>query len=225
MSDVPVREYDDEPVHGLPAELPEGERIVWQGSPCPLRLAKTAFHLRAVAGYFALLVAAMAGSRLMAGEGAAAAFDAAFWTMVPAMLAIGLILFLGWAYARGTVYTLTNHRLVIRTGLALTAAVDIPYSVIDGAALKSYGDGTGDLVIQTRDGERASWVMLWPNTRPWCWRQPQAMLRVIPEANLVATLLTRELRREARMEDAAEMPLREEDRSRAHAPHLTPALG
>ena len=95
MSEVPVREYDDEPVHGLPAQLPEGERIVWQGSPCPVRLAKTAFHLRAVAIYFALLVAAMGGARLMGGEGAGAAFDAVFWTLIPALLAIGLILFLG----------------------------------------------------------------------------------------------------------------------------------
>ena len=79
-------------------------------------------------------------------------------------------------------------------------------------------------MIQTRDDERASWIMLWPNTRPWHWRQPQAMLRVIPEANLVATLLTRELRREARMEDAP-APQREDDRGRAPAPHLTPALG
>lgn len=224
MSEAPVHEYEDEPVHGLPALLPEGERIVWQGSPCPVRLAKSAFHLRAVAIYFALLAAALAGSRLLSGEGVASALDAVFWTSIPAALAIGLILFLGWAYARGTVYTLTNHRLVIRTGLALTAAVDVPFAVIEGAALKSYRDGTGDIVIQTRKGDRASWIMLWPNTRPWRWRQPEPMLRVIPEASLVASLLTRELRREARMDDAAEMPVQSGDRARSPAPHLTPAL-
>ncbi|MEE4298596.1 MAG: hypothetical protein V2J24_04045, partial [Pseudomonadales bacterium] len=117
-----------------------------------------------------------------------------------------------------------NHRLVIRTGLALTAAVDIPFSVIDGAALKSYRDGTGDIVIQTRPGHRASWIMLWPNTRPWRWRQPEAMLRVIPEASLVASLLTRELRREARMEEGVEAAPSGDDRVRSAAPHLTPAL-
>ncbi|MEE4298463.1 MAG: hypothetical protein V2J24_03380, partial [Pseudomonadales bacterium] len=110
MSEAPVHEYEDEPVHGLPALLPEGERIVWQGSPCPVRLAKSAFHLRAVAIYFALLIAVLAGSSLLAGEGTGAALDAVVWTSIPAVLALGLILFLGWAYAHGTVYTLTNHR-------------------------------------------------------------------------------------------------------------------
>lgn len=201
-----MREYDDEPVRGLPAPLPEGERILWQGSPCAVRLAKTAFHLRAVAIYFVLLMAWFGGSRVLAGDAGAAA-EAVLWTSVPAVLALGLIAFLGWAYARGTVYTVTNRRIVIRTGLALTAAIDIPLSLVSDAFLKSYGDGTGDLVIRTRPDERPSWVMLWPNVRPWHWRHPEAMLRVIPEASLVATLLVRELRRAApATEEAAAQP-------------------
>ena len=28
-----ITEYDDEPIRGLPGELPQGETLLWQGSP------------------------------------------------------------------------------------------------------------------------------------------------------------------------------------------------
>ena len=50
-----MTEHDNEPIPGLPAMLPPGERILWQGAPDWRVLARTAFHTRLVAGYFALL--------------------------------------------------------------------------------------------------------------------------------------------------------------------------
>lgn len=218
-----MREFDEEPVHGLPAELPAGERVLWQGSPCWDHLAREAFHVRGVAVYFALLALWRVGGTLVDGEGIGAAMVALAWVAVPTVISLGVLCGLAWAYARGTVYTVTNHRVVIRSGLALTMAIDIPFALIEGASVKSYGDGTGDLVLSVTPRERLSWVITWPNVRPWRLRHPEPMLRVIPEASLVAALLARELRHEAEAEllHAAEVP-RLQTTSTAR---LEPALG
>ena len=50
-----MMEHDYEPVPGLPERLPEGETILWQGAPMAQSFARYAFHIRAVAAYFALL--------------------------------------------------------------------------------------------------------------------------------------------------------------------------
>ena len=49
-------EHEFEAVHGLPAALPAGENIIWQGSPVVSSFARNAFHIRALTGYFALLL-------------------------------------------------------------------------------------------------------------------------------------------------------------------------
>ncbi len=42
-----------EPIRGLPEMPPEGERILWQGSPDWRALAWRVFHIREVTFYFA----------------------------------------------------------------------------------------------------------------------------------------------------------------------------
>ena len=50
-----ISEYGNEPIPGLPAMLPPGEEILWQGAPDWKRLMLSAFHVRGVAGYFGAL--------------------------------------------------------------------------------------------------------------------------------------------------------------------------
>ncbi|MBT5209757.1 MAG: PH domain-containing protein, partial [Halieaceae bacterium] len=51
-----VREYEYEPINGLPENLPEGESIVWQGAPRWTALANRVFQVRTLALYFAALI-------------------------------------------------------------------------------------------------------------------------------------------------------------------------
>ncbi|MEJ2299801.1 MAG: PH domain-containing protein, partial [Woeseiaceae bacterium] len=55
MSEIP--EHGREPVPGLPAYLPPGEEILWQGKPNWKRFAVRALHVRKLAFYFAALLA------------------------------------------------------------------------------------------------------------------------------------------------------------------------
>ena len=47
----------------LPAPLPVGERVIWQGKPTFKGLALRSFHIREVAIYFGLLLTWHAGWR------------------------------------------------------------------------------------------------------------------------------------------------------------------
>ena len=68
-----MTEHDFEPVHGLPAHLPQGERLLWQGAPSWRSLAIRAFHVRKVAIYFGLFGLWQIGSALASGQGLPAA--------------------------------------------------------------------------------------------------------------------------------------------------------
>ena len=65
-----MNEHDYEPIPGLPAPLPEGETILWQGAPRWESFARRAMRVRLVAGYFvALAVWGIAGRLSSPAEG------------------------------------------------------------------------------------------------------------------------------------------------------------
>jgi hypothetical protein len=84
--------------------------------------------------------------------------------------------------------------VVIRFGVALPMAVNIPFKVIEGAGLRTYADGTGDITLSLAPQQRINYLIMWPNVRPWHMLKPQPMLRCIPNAERVAEILGTALR-------------------------------
>jgi hypothetical protein len=199
-----VNEYEREPIPGLPEIPPAGERILWQGAPDWGSLARHGFHARKVAVYFALILAWLLGSRLWAGESLAQAMVLGAWLLVLALLAIGLLLLLAWANGRATLYTLTNRRVAIRFGVAVSMTINIPYRQILAADLRRYGDGTGDIPLSLAGRPRVSYLVLWPFVRPWHFGKVQPMLRSVRDAERVAGILAAALR--AASDGSAETP-------------------
>jgi len=188
-----VKEYDREPIPGLPEVPPEGERILWQGAPPWSNLARHTFHVRKVAVYFALILAWLLGSRLWAGESLDQALVLGAWLLTLALVAIGLLLLLAWANGRATLYTLTNRRVVIRFGVAVSLTINIPYRQILAADLRLHVDGSGDIPLSLAGRPRVSYLVLWPFVRPWRFGKVQPMLRSVPEAGRVAEILAEAL--------------------------------
>ncbi len=182
-------DFDFEPIRGVPAPLPEGESILWQGAPGFRGLAVRAFHVRKVAFYFGLLMLWRLGWAQAGGEGFAASLGKALVLLPVALAAICILSLIAWGYARTTVYTLTTRRLLIRSGIALPVTLNLPLSRIDSASLKLFGDGTGDIPVKVEEGERIIGMYIWPNVRPWAWHRPQPMLRSVPDAIDVASRL------------------------------------
>ena len=184
-----MREHDFEPIRGLPGDLPAGEVILWQGAPRFMRLACQAFHVRAVSAYFALMLVWRTASAIRGGTEPRAALEATLAVTPLALAAVGVLTLLAWLNARTTVYTITNKRIVLRFGVALTKAINLPFTIVESGALKAFSDRTGDLAVTLKAPNKLAFLHLWPHARPWRPNTPQPTLRAIPEAAAAARIL------------------------------------
>ncbi len=180
-----MSEYDHEPVRGLPGDLPAGETLLWQGAPDFRRLARDAFHVRLVAAYFAVLLAWAVIDAL--AESTTSPIGIAL-TAGLAAVCLGLLYGLAWLSARTTVYSITSKRVVMRFGMALPKAVNLPFARIATAQLALNDDGTGDLALALTD-KGLGYAAMWPHARAWRLAQPEPSLRSLPDAAMVAALL------------------------------------
>jgi hypothetical protein len=202
-----VSEHDFEPIRGLPGDLPPGETILWQGAPDWRVLVGEAFHIRIVGAYFAaMLIWRMAGA--LSGRGH---WGAALSTVVQvsplALAGLALLTFLAWLNSRTTVYTITNRRVVMRFGAAFSKAINIPFEVIDNAALKTLAGGVGDLALTLKAPNKIAWLMLWPHARPWKLAAPEPTLRAIPRADEAAKVLAVAMQRQMALTQDRSMAL------------------
>ncbi|MBU6373829.1 MAG: PH domain-containing protein [Alphaproteobacteria bacterium] len=184
-----MREFEHEPIRGLPERLPEGERILWQGAPSFAGLARGAFRMREVAVYFALLGAAKAAYALATGVGAGGAALEFFGMAAPAALTLGVLAGLAALSARSTVYTVTDKRVVFRFGMALEKAVNVPFAAIAGAAVKADRDGRGDIALALTPRSRVSYLAFWPHVRPFRYGRAEPSLRGLADVRGVASIL------------------------------------
>lgn len=183
--------HDDfavEPVRGLPGRPPEGERVLWQGSPDWRMLARHALGLRIVLLYFGLL-AVWRGGAVGTEQGLGAGLWAvAFYVLLGACLAAVLAV-LARTMAKATVYTITTERVAMRIGVALTVTLNLPLRWIASADLRLHPGGTGDIFLRLGGTTRLSALVLWPHMRPWRVVRAEPALRCIPDAQRVAGLL------------------------------------
>ncbi len=177
----------------LPAPLPAGERVIWQGKPGFVGLALRSFHIREVAIYFGVLMAWRLVSNVSHGMPSADVAISMLWLIAPAISAIAVLAGLAWLFRRAACYTITTKRVLFQFGVALPMTMNVPLSKITNAALKTYGDGSGDIPLAVSDNKRVSWALLWPHIRPWRLRAPEPMLRAVPDAAAVAALLSEAL--------------------------------
>ena len=190
------QDHDDfafEPIPGLPEHLPRGETMLWQGSPDWLALEVSAFHVRKVGAYFALLLAWELSSawRDNATSGDLAILSA--WIIGLAACAIGILCLLAYLYARSTIYTLTSRRIVIRTGLALPVTLNLPLALVETASVGTPSGRTGNIALTVCRPNRIAWMVLWPNVRPWTMTHPQPLLRGLHDVDTVAPMLAKAL--------------------------------
>ena len=177
-----------EPIRGLPELPPEGEVILWQGQPNWLRLTVDSLNLWWVLAYFIFLFVwrFISVSDLMP-------IDQALLVSLP-FLALALIvalvlLLIGFIQAKATVYTITNKRIAMRIGAALTLTLNLPFTEIENAAIASSSKNFGSISIDTKNDAKFSFLVLWPHVRAWHFKKPKPSLRCIPNATEVAEIL------------------------------------
>jgi hypothetical protein len=201
--------HDEAPEHefeaelGLPEPLPRGERMLWQGSPDWRLMAREAMHTRSLSVYFAVLLAWRGATVWSNGGSWLDAGIAMLWLLPLAVLAVAVLTLMAWLIARTSVYTITDKRVVMRIGVVLSITFNLPYSKIDSAGLRCNADGSGDVTLVLDDADRIAYAHLWPHARPWQVKRTQPMLRALPDARLVAQVLSAALADSAGMARAS----------------------
>ncbi len=210
-----MSEYDGEPVRGLPQNLPQDEHILWQGGPDWRGLLLRVLHARKVMVYFAII----AVWRMISTSAEASIVQgllAAFWVIIAGGAAIGVLAILAAAMARTTVYTITNKRVVLRFGVAIQKAVNIPFRIIGAVDLKASGARAGDIALRLSGPDRIAYLVMWPHVRPWTFNPAQPSLRALPDAQSVGCVLAEALAKAERARDTAHV-------SESAEPARTPA--
>jgi Bacterial PH domain len=218
-----MSEHDFEPLRGLPGDLPAGERLLWQGAPDWWPLAQRAFHVRSVTAYFAVLMAWRGIATALDGATPQASVQSALHVAPIAIAALTLLCGLALLTARTTVYTVTTKRVVLRFGVALPKAINIPFTIVENAALKTFSDKTGDLALTLSEPNKVAYFLLWPHARPWKLARPQPTMRAVSHAAAVASRLADALKAAHSETGAVAIPVKAPEPAAAPQAALSPA--
>lgn len=183
-------EHEFEPEYGLPEALPNGERLLWQGSPDFFTMAVRVFHARKLAAYFVALIALRVAFLRADGLGLDQIASSLLWPVCLAFLGMVSILLLAWLSARTTVYSLTSQRVVMRIGIVLTLTYNLPFRQIETADVKVDKHGFGDMAMRLNADNQIAWLHLWPHARPWRLARPEPTMRCLADCRGVALQLT-----------------------------------
>jgi len=194
-----IFEHENEPVPGLPEELPEGETILWQGAPGWGGIARRALHLRGIAMYFVLLGVLRGAAMAAEGASMADALQGGAIMLLVGAVPIGLLASFAVLSARTSLYTITNRRIVMRVGVALPMTINLPFALIANAGVKRHSDGTGDITVTLASPARVAWLAVWPHTRSFRVAKPEPTLRALADVNVAAQVLARALAAHAEM--------------------------
>ncbi|MBC7284970.1 photosynthetic complex putative assembly protein PuhB [Hoeflea sp.] len=165
MSETGGPEHDYEPVPGLPARLPEGEYILWQGAPSSAAVSRQVLKTRWIAGYFAVLVAWNITAGLYDGRLPSEILFSSGALAILSTIGVGLMEAFAWGVQKTTLYTITNKRIVMRIGVALSATFNLPFTRIVSADMREGKNGVGDIALTLLPGDRLSWLVFWPHVR------------------------------------------------------------
>ncbi|MEQ8479687.1 MAG: photosynthetic complex putative assembly protein PuhB [Hoeflea sp.] len=165
MSETGGPEHDHEPVPGLPGRLPKGEIILWQGAPVSSLVSRHIMKTRWVAGYFAILVIWNIVAGIYDGRTAGAILFSTSALAIMSALAIAMLEAFAWGVQKTTMYTITNKRVVMRIGVALSATFNLPFNRIVSADLREDKNGAGDIALTLAPGDKLSWLVFWPHVR------------------------------------------------------------
>lgn len=183
--------HDDfamEPVLGLPENLPEGEHILWQGAPDWWALARESLALYWAAGYFVVLFLWRVIVATETMSLAQAAVASSFFLILGGFVC-ALLMATAFVQARATVYTVTNRRVALRIGAALSMTLNLPFTWIGNAHLDLRKSGTGTIAFELMGNTKFSYVLCWPHVRPWRMARTEPAFRCIPDAAKVARLI------------------------------------
>jgi len=186
-------DFEREPIPGLPAHLPEGEEIKWQGAPDQGAIAKKLLHRNKIAAYFAIVATWKFATALYDGGTVLAAISNSAFMVGLGIVVMALLWLFARAIANTTIYTITNRRIVMRFGIALPVTFNYPFKQVVSADVQDMGNNTGTIALCVKEHTKLSWAILWPHARPFRFAKPEPAMRLIKDLDEVSQILSRQL--------------------------------
>lgn len=175
-------------VRGVSEALPPGEQILWEGAPNARALARHLFFIRPLSAYLgAMVLWWVTVNRTQFNT-------ETFWaTLGIQLLLVGSVVGGAWMLARsianGTVYAITDRRIVMRFGVIFPLTINVPLHYVEGASAREFPDRTGQIAVQLTKKESIAWIVLFPHVRPFEFSQPQPLLRGLTDPVKVGEIL------------------------------------
>jgi hypothetical protein len=191
-------DFEFEPILGLPAPLPAGEKLLWQGSPRWESLAVRAYHVRKVAIYFCVLILWRIAVGISAHHTMLDIAVSCVFLLALGGIAICVLSLLAFLNARSTVYSITTRRVLVRHGVAVLLTMNIPFRLVESADLRSFADGTGEISLRIARGQRIGYMITWPHLRLGQFTRPEPCFKALLDAQHAASLLSAALLAEAK---------------------------
>lgn len=186
-------EFDEGANGGLPGPLPAGEHIVWQGSPDAGAIARHVLKVRWIAGYFAIMLVWLVITGVYFGRSAEDAFVSLGIMTLAGATVVGLVRLYAIAVARTTVYTITNKRVVMKLGVALPTAFNLPFVEFESVDVRKRANGSGDIALRFKPDVHLAWLVFWPHVRGFRMARTEPQMIGIADVEAVAGLLGTQL--------------------------------
>lgn len=186
-------DFDREKIPGLPGPLPAGERLVWQGKPDRALVARHIFKIRWIMAYFGVLAAWLVVTGVYFGRDGVAFATSLGMMAVACALVCGFVYLVSWGIAKTTVYTITSKRVVMRFGIALPKAFNLPFAEIESASMVKRDDGTGALALLFKPDIRLSYLVFMPHIRGLRMGRPEPQFIAQRNVSDVAAILAEQL--------------------------------
>ena len=168
--------------------IPNGESILWKGRPSLWGFSWNLFGLKWITLYLSML-SIVSVARIFASD-----FYTAFYVdFLPFFLSgiFASIILIGLAATQtySTVYIITENRVIIKTGAALSFLISMPFKKIKEVNLQKRGVSIGTISFELLSEKRVPYISCWPSVRPWKFKRTQPAFSCIGSVDEVATIL------------------------------------
>jgi len=168
--------------------IPNGESILWKGRPSLWGFSWNLFGLKWITLYLSML-SIVSVARFFASD-----FYTAFYVdFLPFFLSgiFASIILIGLAaiQAYSTVYIITENRVIIKTGAALSFLISMPFKKIKEVNLQKRGASIGTISFELFSKKRVPYISCWPSVRPWKFKKTQPAFSCVRSVDEVATIL------------------------------------
>ena len=105
------------------------------------------------------------------------------------ILASFILMALAGIQSQSSVYIITENRVIIKSGAALSFLISIPFKKIKAVNLQKRKGSLGTISFELSSGKRVPYISCWPSVRPWKLKNTEPAFSCIEDVDEVATIL------------------------------------